>query len=685
MYNQQQQQSLPFDPQNLMFTAIRFPDGNPPAVPQDPGTVPPFVRHLIVPMASVVANFVTDTCMKNASRTFLFNQVYANQFQNADYMNLVFTAMDMLCFGLANGEYQSPEAGVMDAGSKAVGICASLNFQKFPQLAQFVHPEVLQAAQRNLQSVAQISQALVGIKQQMFQQNPGGGAGGFPRVGNGSYANMNNGGGGYGNNNGGNYSGGYSTAGRSYPGNAGGYMQPNAFATEARPLNSSGSVFSNNPNQPGNEVAAKFSSSDKYGYLTKKPEPAAMPNQNSYFDRRTAPPAIVVETTAVPVKLVWAPSPLQSHPVTIDERTQKIGLKQAEASDGGTYVISYIINLTEQEIMDRNRHAVTPVGNAFSNTVPDGHATREVALTDSVNSMGLLPQAAADNDKPVIADGDGDASRGMDIHERPQPLALNFEAEAIFNGRMAMRRDFFGQDIDCKAYRHFFVIGTPVIVDVDHQDWIDGLRAHTTYADLVQAMKEGLEDPSKRKLVAMLEKSFTDEVNSMLANQMSIKPERTRISSFMADAVDLIGHLAKTLSAQYSKAYENCQGQFANVMLGTGLIDQDIIDAWNENVGGMGDGTPEEELTLNYLPTLYSITYLEVHSEELGVATVAGDVAGMLTANANPVLYKLATDVFTNEGGGLKPLKHLLVTADDVIYDLHRGLVNSQAYTIRKR
>lgn len=646
---QPQAMQLPFNPQQLNSQPNQFRPDNPPCLP-NVGNVPQMFQHLIVPIAAQCANVISSNAMKHSGRVFLYNQTSSNGYNNPDFANIVYTAVDLLIWGMTNRAYSSPEHGVADAVEKAVSACTALNFQKFPQLAQYVPPEVYNDAMQSVSKLGaiagQIQQIKASMQQSIPMQNP---------------MMMNNS---------------YQT--RQMPNqmpqqNWRSNQQPGSQYENVAPVYSDGSIFNNTGNTftETQAVTKGFDQTSRYNYI-KKVEPQLNINQNAYFNKSVVKQA----EPEVKKELVWLASPLQLHPVTIDERTQKIGLKEKlSESDGKTYVISFPINLSEQEIMDRSKHQINAVSNAFTNAVPGDYPNREVALQDTVDQMSLRTREVQDIEQNVGTEAVKE--EGIKIAGYHSPMGDNFLSSAIFSGRMAMMRALSDEDKDCQAYRVMSLIGTPVIVEIDQTDLIDKLLEAKTYQKICHVLKTGLESPESVKLISVIDKLFTNQVNSIIVNQMSLSD--LKIDSFIEDAIPLIAHLGEHVGTNYRKAYLDCQETFTKDLINNGMFDNDMIDSFDENLD-----IAAQELTVNYLTQYYSMTYLEVHSSELGIKTVEG-VAGAVLESINPLLYKLAFDIFEQfDGKEHKPSHYLLITSDDIIYEFYKGLIGNKFFTIRK-
>ena len=92
----------------------------------------------------------------------------------------------------------------------------------------------------------------------------------------------------------------------------------------------------------------------------------------------------------------------------------------------------------------------------------------------------------------------------------------------------------------------------------------------------------------------------------------------------------------------------------------------------------------DDILPVAFITQFMMFTYLQVQSTDLSVSNF-GLLGTEVLLSKNPELYKLALEMFDEEETKVIPLAHrLLITADNIVYEFHRGLINKDFITISK-
>lgn len=686
MNYQQQGNQLPFDHVNCMFQPMQFNQA--PFVPNNL-PIPSQFSSFVPTIATMVANEASSACNKNAGRMFLFNQLASNGYVNQDYVEAVQTAMDMLILGMVRGQYGNPNQGMSDAVSKSLVMCNAANFQKFPALQQYVQPDVYGDAVRIVNTLQGIRNDILQAKQQMSQmQQPQGmnnsGMGGgmqsnfpqqnnFPQQGNFPQQNM---------------QGGFQQS----------RMQP------GMPVANNSQIFRNSPQpqQSSLVVGNAFHQEGRYDNLRTNATPQSvvhtydMPvnqtvprspniNQGSYF----APsiPADVPQQFVPSKELVWKPCEAQWHPATCDTRVQKLALREIKWADNNTYVVSVAINLTEEE-MEEAKHKIGFTDQAIMNTTPERYGSRRDAIVDNIDAFVERSQKARNEllkEEPTEAD--------FDVIKSPRKIiSANFLAYAIFEGRVRMKKELQQTESDLSAYGINAIISTPVLVDDSQEKLLTQLDECKSFLRIQAIMKNALSSKStssvSKQFTARIDKLFTREINSVLNNKLSLD---LSIECFVNDISDLISHLKNEMGEVIANAFLVTQDDFIDKYLNQFVVDEDMKSKMTEQLGiEIKEDTPNSQYALGdilpfeLLTQIYGLTFLQVQSADLSISSF-GKVGTDIILSNNPELFKLAKTIFDDEKVSDIAVAHqLLITADNVIYEFHKGLINKNFITISK-
>jgi len=676
MNYQNQNQGLPFDPQNLSSQPMQFNYNSPPFVPNNLA-VNPQLQHVIVPACAGVANEISKTALNHCGRTFLYNQMSANNWSNSDFVKAVSTAIDLLFLGMVKGRYRSPEEGLEECIRQSVGLCSALNFSMFQDLARFVSQDVYQDAITNVNALQSLTleinnakNSMVQPQQQMnYQNNPNNqmmrGGGGYPNqnMGNQPMGMMNNGGG--------------------YPNQVPNqnFNQHQRYTPEPLSPMAANSVFSNQPARVEPQVTQALHQEGKYSYLKKtRPENnvnATSPvHQGSYF-KKEPPPQQTVEPAEKQKQevLVWESSPAQTYPVTIDPRKQKMGLKKVTWTNDKTYVVSHAIELTKEEIMDRSKHTIGIVQEALTSEIPPNYRNRTDALNDSVDKLVEKNNLVVDKNEDISL---------LALSEKAPALIDNFIDSVIFSGRVRMKKNGIITENSNSAYSDLGGVSIPVLVNTDLSEFMRRFDSCKTYQAICDVLMSGLTDPDSCELAAKIDKTFTEEVNSIIKNRMSLYDT---ITSFVEDSVPLIEHLRSTHGEMFMEAYLSCQADFTAKFLNPFVISEGISEMFVDNLSiRLEDSEDDDILPIQYISKWYSLTYLNAHSSEIGIDPFE-KAGSSLIASENPLMHKLAMDIYKQQLNleDFTVAHSLVITTDDVVYEIHRGLIGKDFFTVSKR
>lgn len=699
-FNQQPQQQ----PNNFaamvsgpMFSEQRYGPDRPPFVPNAMATVPQLEQFLPA-MSAAVANASVDAARRSVARMFTFNQMAANGYYNQDFTNAVTLAMDFLAHALQSRQIPMDPQAVFNSlqalAERAMALAVSYNYKQCPPLQQGVPQETLIDAQANL-SKYENSKMNIEQAKNMFRQIVQGPAGGFG--GNNGYGNQN-------------MQGNYGQPNQGYipPAGNGFGGSPNLFSTgngapfgggngggvtrsvvgALHPHNGvADALFTTNDQTRPAVAGAPDTSYNRGKYDSLKEEPVDYRVQARQALQNNHHAVLVNNNHQVQQEvknevLVWAPSPAQPYPIAVDTRTQRLVLNKITWSDGQTYVVGDAQQLTEKE-MNEQQHTLGTVGLAFQ-AAKQSQQERAVLPADHQNST-KLHDAPFTVVKTAIPD-EPEAGEMLTIITDDKTGTENFMDMATFNGRIEQKIRMKGNPVANTAFRYRSLVSRPMIVDVDPNEYLGMLIGSEQYDSIVETLRIGLSDPDLITIAAEANRLFTNKVNSILANQLSVA---SNIDSFVDDAVTLISWLKENVSPSAMKSYLEQQESFAIQLIGGGAMiagvkveipNESVIEKYDHNLGFAGD----PNVHVGYLHKLISFNYLAVRNDELGIEL--HEILGTsIQDQHHPRLYQLAEDAFTEiDGMTIKPAHVLVVTSDDVIYEIHKGLAAPGYYTISK-
>lgn len=128
-----QNQGLPFPANQLIPPQVAGPQY------QIQASMPQY-QQLVQPTVAAVMDVLQRNASKNALRCFLFNQLTANNFQNQEFPKVINSVLELAVFHIStNQQYaQNPQAAVMGAAEAFCAMLASVNAKTFQTLYSFI-------------------------------------------------------------------------------------------------------------------------------------------------------------------------------------------------------------------------------------------------------------------------------------------------------------------------------------------------------------------------------------------------------------------------------------------------------------------------------------------------------------------------------------------------------------------
>jgi hypothetical protein len=658
----QMQQQLPFDPTRLMSQVSQFRLDSPPCIPNG-AIAPPQLSHLLPAACALAANMIGATAQNHAGRTFLYNQLSVNGFANNEFARVISTTFDLLGLGLGKGQYRNPEDGLQDAVAKSLSLASALNFETYPALQTYVPQEIYNDAINNLNSLQNISSEIANMRNVGYAPNT---PLRYP-----SHQPQST------------HQQGYQQPQNTHQMHGGRFENRQPTPIGGYPTNTGvqNSLFNNRGAVPFNASAHKGPSvamdSDRFNNY----RPASAVSQHQHFERAPAQQEQtygVLPAAPVFAELTiddWATSEEQRYVPTINPLTHKLVFEEVE-SKKGRIVIATATELQEDE-MNREDHRTGIVPTAVRS-----HLTAEDKEKNHMLLKGtsLLLDSTKSNLEAIY--DEEEAKKIKTVCSKEVLVDTAFET-LVFRSRLFMARASQANENAAVAFRTNCVLAKPIITENSQEGFLNRLRDCKSFASISRVLKQGLSDPDLIKLVSTFDKAFTKELNSILQNKLSVTIDAT---SFIEDSYPMIDHLAENYGLIIAKEYQRCEDDFISTYFDQGILNEEWIETLYQNFG-IGDVDPDTEIpfdkiNISYITQKYTMLFLAAHSNELGVGLQPGMATG-LSYKDNMSLWLLAKDVFSKDSQNTNHTAHVLViTGDDVIYELHVGLMGDDFYTI---
>lgn len=134
--------------------------------------VMPGVAHLVPAIAVNIANSLGRTAGQTYTRTYVYNTVAANGFNNPNYAEVVKLAADILALDLASGSFNLPEQGLDKAVETALTLYTSVLAIGNNQLFTFLDRQLQEAVRSNSMRYQEVINRISSMYNSMNVQQP---------------------------------------------------------------------------------------------------------------------------------------------------------------------------------------------------------------------------------------------------------------------------------------------------------------------------------------------------------------------------------------------------------------------------------------------------------------------------------------------------------------------------------
>ena len=168
------QNGLPYSVERPMVQYIQNLNiNNPPYVPQYDGH--PMMQSIAPIVSAATCMEIQNKSGKSPLRMFMYNQMSENYYANQNFDALVKLVLDFIVLGVESRFYPNVDAGIEDAIFKICEMFCANNIVMFPQLGNFVDPQLTNALNATVSEFRNIQTEIVNMKNMMrgnnYQQN----------------------------------------------------------------------------------------------------------------------------------------------------------------------------------------------------------------------------------------------------------------------------------------------------------------------------------------------------------------------------------------------------------------------------------------------------------------------------------------------------------------------------------
>ena len=569
--------------------------------------------------ASVI-NEIGARAQTNQVRVFAYNHFSRNTWNNNEFVELVCTVAGMLVAQLQGGS----QLGTIlnDTVSTTVTLVTSGLVSQFPELQAWCNPQQAQAHRENIGALMNMKATLTGSSP-MTMNVP-----------------MNN--------------NRYATPGNMI------VNQPSMGASYVHPQVNMSANNMYSSSRPAAEVpAAQWEEKSRYAYM----EPIAPPVT-------FVPPVAVME----PITPVIAKPSTKSWKPTIEQPYRQLPRLDEKVSYTELHgVITQVVceKYTDKDfIVDRERHRI--LGGAV-----------EVSPQESINSIvgdvnalySYSPTTVNEVFTSTIPEG-GE----MAEHICKDIIASVSIADLVLTNRLNFRELIRDPKNKIGVYRAFGAVTTPVlshsVPEIFARKYSNLDELATFLISTARSIAELIPSAASVADISVLESKIafigsyndhvTELVNDLLTNKLSLN---FKISSFTDDYTAIRPFIAKKYGDIFVGGYERAAEALVKKLFGK-CPEFDPPAAL------------EDAEEVSYIPTTYSMTFVNVSSHELDFVAQEGEVYS-ISPISHTWLFRLAESLFRQSVNEvIDPLVDLLITNDGKCFKLHEGVLGTGCYLI---
>lgn len=626
----------------------------------DPAQVyPPQIQipnsmHQIYPMVvQILVNEIESHAQQNPLRTFLFNEMAGNSFQNPNFADLTQKTTELCDLALFVHGNRLPVPQILaDVIGKMVRFRSVNNLQKYPHLIQALGPQVMQEAMPIIQEFNNFAAGLemaanqMNMRAQGMQSNQMGSMSGDWRQAANQMLSMS----------------GQQSVGGDWRRQPAGVQQQaqtprrtwGAQAPQQAPQQAAQAQPQGNPalwRKTSQMVAVTGTQEVQQAQsveLTPPPQQQTQP-QTKQFATPGFPDSVdkFTRSDAIPYDGVFDHNLYNK--VYLLEDDVLNGMKAAR-------VVPKIAYKTKEKTMDREAHLGKPAFRKVSFQTPVvKDAEDRITAAEAVDNAFQLIEVV------------GDVSRIETTTNGDEEWA-KLKAKLVYKRAMSKR-------VFCMTQSTAHV--QTVVSESDMSGLVRLLRVTDTPAEAVRTLNNEINDASESledyQAVQAIDERLTKRVNRFLKCEAALPG--LSISSYREDAVDLHGVLEK----QFGKAVADCYLEFHPTFMSQALSyidDEEVKKALDEE---LNDGeTPTGEVNAIHFVEYVGMSLIDFDSAELRFDFPNPKVAQGIFEQSAPILSKVVTTIrekYAKEKSVCT--RHLLRTRDGVEFQLDVGAFNN--------
>lgn len=401
------------------------------------------------------------------------------------------------------------------------------------------------------------------------------------------------------------------------------------------------------------------------------------------------PTAAAVETVEA---IQWKPSNEQHYVELYRPQSQEYEVTLVNVPKGtigvdgkNTNVVPYFVINEKENPVDREKHITLNtalVNRGMMSEMPNHYKNRNEAVTETLKAIAVdITTKPEDRDPEVIEFLKNNLRKS------------NFNSPSVFSLQEAITQCWLyhkaeaGPDFTATAFMQEFSLVTNFSSIGKHVEDVRRILTKDMPLTVADSILKAVSDTSTprelRGILANIDRLITISINDLLLNKLSLD---VSIESFTEDFDDLLPHIRNNYAEIY---YESFTAGVIRILHGQ----MKVVENHDMMFISVNNGQPDEEgfaerIRVNAFgfKNSLTVTTMDILSAELDFGFYKQgnyEMPGRIMESNHSIIYWYAKSLFENEHPYIaKNARHLLVTADNCVYELHRGLIGNDNFLI---
>ena len=403
-----------------------------------------------------------------------------------------------------------------------------------------------------------------------------------------------------------------------------------------------------------------------------------------------SPPLAAAPAVAEEVK--WAPSNEQHYVELYRPQSQEYEVTLVNVPNGtigvdgkNTNVVPYFVINEKEKPVDREKHITlntSLVNRGMMAEMPAHYSSRSEAVSETLKAIAVEITTKPDDRDPQVVEFLKTNLR-RSSYNSPSVFSLQ---EAISQCWLYHKAEA-GEDFTATAFMQEFSLLTNFSSVGKHYEAVERILTKDmplTVADSILKAVLDTETPRElRGILVNIDRLITIAINDLLLNKLSLD---VSIESFTEDFDDLLPHIRNNYAEVY---YESFTAGVIRILRGQ----MKLVENHDAVFMTVNNGTPDDEgfrerVRVNAIgfKNSLTVTTMDVLSAELDFGFYKQgnyEMPGRIMESNHSIIFWYAKSLFENDHPYIaKNARHLLVTADNRVYELHRGLIGNDNFLI---